>query len=327
MPAAVLSFLRPLDERAEHADGRGTVVVIGNFDGVHRGHRAVLTEAVGEARARGLHACVLTFDPHPAGVLGRTAPPMLTTLDRRAELMGALGVELVYVRRFDLAFAASSPERFARELLAGGLMARVVVVGQNFRFGAKRSGDLATLQALGAQLGFEARAHAMACDAEGPFSSTRVRDAVRAGDLGVAEAVLGRPHALSGVVARGRQLGRTLGFPTANLGSVPELLPPDGVYVVEVEEVSVAGPRRGGVMNVGLRPTVARGDAPGTPARTIEAHVFDFDGDLYGKHLRVHLVGHLRAEQRFDGVEALRAQITADAAAARELLAARMRAG
>ena len=169
----------------------GCALVVGNFDGVHRGHQSVLTEAVEAARAAHLVPSVLTFDPHPAAVVGQGAPPMLTTLERRAELVGALGVERMYVRRFDAAFASWEPERFARELVAGALRARVVVVGQNFRFGAKRAGDLTLLRALGAQLGFEVRVHAIASDAQGPFSSTRAREAIAAGDLPAVEAVLG----------------------------------------------------------------------------------------------------------------------------------------
>src|SRR5262249_18903073 len=147
-----------------------------------------------------------------------------------------LGVDRVYVRRFDAAFAAWSPERFARDLVAGVLHARIVVVGANFRFGAKRAGDLALLGDLGAELGFEARVHAVASDAHGPFSSTRAREAVAAGDLEEVKRVLGRPHELSGVVVKGDERGRTIGFPTANLGEVPELFPSNGVYAVRVHE-------------------------------------------------------------------------------------------
>ena len=151
---------------------------------------------------------------------------MLTTLKHRAELVGTLGVERMYVRRFDAAFAAWEAERFARELVAGALRARVVVVGQNFRFGAKRAGDLALLRRLGAELGFDVRVHAIASDAHGRFSSTRAREAIAAGDLPEVQAVLGRPHALSGVVVHGDERGRTINFPTANIAPVAEMLPP-----------------------------------------------------------------------------------------------------
>jgi riboflavin kinase / FMN adenylyltransferase len=160
-----------------------SAIVIGNFDGVHLGHQAVLHEAVGHARSLGLSVGVLTFDPHPGGVVGRGAPPLLTTLERRAELVGALGVERVYARRFDVEFAAWQPDRFARDLVARTLKARLVVVGENFRFGAKRAGDLTLLEDLGAELGFGVRVHAVASDAHGPYSSTRAREAVAKGDL------------------------------------------------------------------------------------------------------------------------------------------------
>jgi riboflavin kinase/FMN adenylyltransferase len=294
-------------------------LVVGNFDGVHRGHQAVLREAIDEARKAGLAACVLTFDPHPAAVVGRGAPPMLTTLERRVELMEALGVDRVYVRAFDAAFAAWSPDRFARELVAGALQARIVVVGQNFRFGAKRAGDLALLRALGAELGFDARVHAIAADAHGRFSSTRAREAIAAGDLDEAERVLGRPHALTGAVVHGDERGRTIGFPTANLDPVPEILPPDGVYAVRVEQREAATDEwralAGGVTNIGVRPTVdgAR--------RTIEAHLLDFAGDLYGSRLRLNLVARLREEKRFASLDELKAQIGRDVATARTRLA------
>jgi riboflavin kinase/FMN adenylyltransferase len=299
---------------------------------VHRGHQAVLGEAVAQARARGLACCVLTFDPHPGAVVGVGAPPLLATMERRAELMAALGIDRVYVRRFDVAFAAYPPERFARELVAATLRARLVVVGENFRFGARRSGDLGLLRALGQELGFEVRVHAVARDERGPFSSTRAREAVATGALPEATHVLGRPHALSGVVAGGDRRGRTIGFPTANLEQVPELLPPDGVYAVTVTRIDAAAPHAGtslalgqradshagtslplggGVMNIGVRPTVGGG------RRTVEVHVLGFDGDLYGARLRVDLVARLRGEQRFKSLDELKAQIARDVVAAR----------
>ena len=305
-----MSLIR-LDD-AKPGDARPSTLVVGNFDGVHRGHQAVLREAVEAAGASGLQACVLTFDPHPAAVVGAGAPPMLTTIERRAELLAALGVDRVYVRRFDAAFAAWSPERFARDLVADALQARVVVVGANFRFGAKRAGDLTLLRQLGTQLGFEARVHAVASDAGGQFSSSRAREAVAAGDLDEVMRVLGRPHSLSGVVVRGDERGRTIGFPTANLGDVPELLPPDGVYAVRV------GGRGGGVTNIGLRPTVAKSGGP----RTIETHLLDFAGDLYGARLRIELVARLRGEAKFGSLDELKAQIARDVQRAREVVGA-----
>ena len=248
------------------------------------------------------------------------APALLTTLERRAELMADLGVETVWVRRFDAAFAGWAPARFVHELVTGMLAARVVVVGDNFRFGAKRGGDLAALRSMGQELGFEVRVHAIASDARGPYSSTRAREAIAAGDLDEAAQVLGRAHELSGPVVKGDQRGRTLGFPTANLEPVAEMLPPDGVYATRVDQIGDDGTVRtlgGGVTNIGVRPTIA---AQGGGRRTIETFVFDFDGDLYGARLRLHLIARLRAEKKFAGLPELRAQIAADSAAARSKL-------
>jgi riboflavin kinase / FMN adenylyltransferase len=314
-----MGALHLIDDRAPPPAGAPCVLVIGNFDGVHQGHAAVLREAVAVARRGSLGTSVLTFDPHPAAVVGAGAPPLLTTLERRAQLMGELGVERVWVRRFDAAFAAWTPERFVRDLVTGVLAARVVVVGQNFRFGAKRGGDLAALRSMGEQLGFEVCVHATASDARGPYSSTRAREAIAAGDLDEARNVLGRTHELSGAVVQGDQRGRTLGFPTANLHPVPEMLPPDGVYATRVERVGadgVATPEGhgGGVTNIGVRPTVGGG------GRTVETFIFDFTGDLYGSQLRLHLVARLRGEKRFGSLDELKAQIAADATAARAKL-------
>ncbi len=296
-------------------------LVVGNFDGVHRGHQAVLEQVVSDARAEGLASCVLTFDPHPAAVVGHGAPPLLTSMNRRAELVGALGVDQIYVRKFDAQFAAWPPERFVCELVSGALRARVVVVGDNFRFGAKRAGDLALLRRLGAELGFEARVHPVASDARGQFSSTRARDAIAAGDLEEAQRVLGRPHELSGVVVHGDKRGRLLGFPTANLDGVKEMLPPHGIYAVTVDEVDAQGRTlvlADGVTSIGVRPTLA--DADGR--RTIETYLFDFGADLYGRRLRLHLVSRLRDEVAFASLEELTAQIGRDVTEARARLSA-----
>jgi len=300
----------------DHDLARGSVVVIGNFDGVHRGHQALFARAMAEAEARRLVPVALTFDPHPRNVLMTGPPPaLLTSTARRVELIDALGAPHVFIRRFDKAFAAWSPERFVEQLVVNALHARVVIAGDNFRFGAKRAGDDALLRALGPKLGFEAFT-LEATDAKGPLSSSRVRAALLAGDIPEATHVLGRPHSVEGVVESGDRRGRTIGFPTANLGEVAELVPPDGVYAVAVDRANGAAPRAlaTGVMNIGVRPTVG-----GDPRRTIEAHLFDFDGDLYGQRLRVQFVARLREERRFDGLGALKAQIARDVDEAREL--------
>ncbi len=309
------ALLRRIDDDTPLSGARPSALVVGNFDGVHVGHAAVLRQAVDLGRERGLETSVLTFDPHPAAVVGAGAPPVLTTLARRAQLMGDLGVASVWVRTFDRAFAASSPDRFARELVARGLGARLVVVGQNFRFGARRAGGLDLLRRLGEDLGFEVVVHAIASDARGPYSSTRAREAIAAADLAEAAHVLGRPHELSGPVVRGDQRGRTIGFPTANVAPVAEMLPPDGVYAVRVEREGAGGPLGAGVTNIGVRPTVGGG------ARTVETHLLDFAGDLYGATLRLRLVARVRDERRFADVDQLKAQIARDCVWARELVA------
>jgi riboflavin kinase/FMN adenylyltransferase len=291
----------------------GTVVVTGNFDGVHRGHQALFARAKSEADARHLVPVALTFDPHPRAVLGTGAPLLLTSTPRRVALIARLGVAHVFVRRFDRELAAWSPERFVTDLLVNDLSARVVIAGDNFRFGAKRAGDDALLRSLGPALGFEAFT-LEATDAKGALSSSRARDAVARGDVVEAAHVLGRPHSIDGVVVAGERRGRTIGFPTANLTDVTELVPANGVYAVVVDAVDGGSSRAlgKGVMNIGVRPTVSA-----EVRRTLEAHLFDFEGDLYGQRLRVHFVARLRDEAKFDGLPALKAQIAKDAAAAR----------
>ncbi|HYQ14178.1 MAG TPA: riboflavin kinase, partial [Polyangiaceae bacterium] len=208
---------------------KASLVAIGNFDGVHRGHQAVIAQAVGLAREGALAPLVLTFDPHPSLVLGRGALPALTSLPRKLELLGRQSAELqVVVEPFTLELAKTEPAEFAQRLLVEALGAKIVLVGENFRFGRARSGDFAKLSELGKTLGFQARATALECDAAGPISSTRVRTALANGELGVVETLLGRPHALTGPVVTGQGRGRTIGVPTANLGTFSEAAPPHG---------------------------------------------------------------------------------------------------
>ena len=285
-----------------------TVVAIGNFDGVHRGHQQVLTAACALGRREGLEPVVLTFDPHPAEVLARAKPERLTSLPRKVELLLRHDPELaVVVEPFVPELALMTPEAFAAEMLARGLRARHVLVGKNFRFGHQRRGDLALLSALGAQLGFRAAALDLLGDEGGSYSSTRVREALALGDLATASSILGRPHTLIGRVVEGDRRGRTLGFPTANLEGVVEQLPKLGVYATAVDVETADGAERLalGALNLGVRPTMGAG--PST-----EVHLLDFSGDLYGKTLRVHLIHYLRSEQRFDGLPALVRQLELD---------------
>jgi riboflavin kinase/FMN adenylyltransferase len=298
---------------------RPSLVVIGNFDGVHRGHRAVVESALRLAEEQSLRPLVLTFHPHPAQVLGRGARPVLTTIDRKVELLLALGERLeVVVEPFTLELSRLSPREFAREVLVERLDAKVVIVGENFRFGHQRAGDLPALRALGDELGFDAHAEPLVGDELGRFSSTRARQALELGDLSSVERCLGRPHSLSGLVVHGAARGRTIGFPTANLADVAEATPPYGVYACRVQregandEASSLGPA---VLNLGVRPTVQGGFS-------VEAHLLEFSGDLYGAALRVELVARVRDEQRFASIDELKAQITRDIATARELLRA-----
>jgi riboflavin kinase/FMN adenylyltransferase len=291
-------------------------VAIGNFDGVHRGHQALLARATKQASAQGLLPVALTFAPHPAVVLGRKAPAQLTTVARKAELIETMFATLrVVVQPFDQSFASLSPADFAAFLRAG-LGARAVLVGQNFRFGQGRAGNFDTLRELGLGLGFDVGALALQGDELGAWSSTRVRASIALGEVEEASRALGRPHELEGEVIHGQQRARGLGFPTANLGGVEQALPAFGVYAVRVLLVSPDGGTErigGGVANIGVRPTMAAGFS-------VEAHVFDLSRDLYGQRLRLELIARLREERTFPGIEALRQQIEADAAAARALL-------
>lgn len=297
------------------SDEPARLVVIGNFDGVHLGHRAVLATAQTQAKRSGLRLCVLTFDPHPAAVLSGRARPALTPTSRKKRLLEQLfsGLE-VYVQHFDQALAALSPREFVKEILVDRLHAKTVLVGENFRFGQGRAGDLSTLKELGQEFGFEAGSEPLHGDASGTYSSTRVRGLLASGDVASAAEILGRAHRLTGKVERGDQRGRTLGFPTANLGEIEQAVPADGVYAVRVfRELQEGESFLGfGVANLGSRPTVSR------PA-TVEVHILDFEGDLYEQRLGVELCERLRDVVKFDDIEALQAQIRLDAAQAQRL--------
>jgi riboflavin kinase/FMN adenylyltransferase len=286
-----------------------TLVMVGNFDGVHTGHRWVLQRGIEAAAAAGLDPVVLTFHPHPSEVLGRGTLPVLTPVERKVALMARLSPRLrVVVEPFTRELAAASPGDFARDLLARALGAREVIVGENFRFGHGRSGDFGTLRALGSELGFEARAEPLHADGAGVISSTRIRELIASGAVEGAEHLLGRPHALTGTVCEGDQRARQLGVPSANLGSVPELLPAHGVYAVLVDLLEPGGYTAlgRGIANVGVRPTQGAG------AVRAEAHVLGFSGNLYGRSIRLHFVARLRDERRFSSLDELKAQLERD---------------
>jgi riboflavin kinase/FMN adenylyltransferase len=296
----------------------GTLVAIGNFDGVHRGHRAVLNAAIHRANRQQLGPVVLTFHPHPAVVLGRGQQPTLTPIERKVELLCRLDPALrVVVEPFTEDLANMTPLEFVKELLVERLAARVVMVGENFRFGHRRSGDLTTLRSLGRTFGFDALAEALETYGGRPISSSRIREAIAAGNVAGAATLLGRPHSLTGMVIVGDQRGRSIGVPTANLGDVRGAVPSHGVYacVVDRLEADTAHALGIGVANIGIRPTVAAGFS-------VEVHVIDYSDDLYGAELRVHLVERLRGEQRFSGLDELVKQIHADIEVARDVLLA-----
>ena len=292
-------------------------VAVGNFDGVHRGHQALVAAAVEEARGLGGTAAVLTFDPHPSRVLfPERAASALMTLAQKAEVLAAHGIEHVAVLEFTRELAGRTAEEFAREVLLGTLAARSVVVGPDFRFGRGRGGDAPALAALGAQLGFGVRIVDPVLDGGERVSSTRIREALEVGGVARAAELLGRRYFVDGRVVEGDQRGRTLGFPTANLDVENETIPAAGVYACWCRVLDAAAEPHPAAVNIGRRPTF---DGVRT---TVEAHLLGFEGDLYGRRLRLEFVDRLRAEQRFDGPEALRQQIHADVAAARAVLRA-----
>lgn len=293
------------------ADFGPSALTIGNFDGVHRGHRALIERVTAKARELKLVSCVLTFEPHPREFFNpKAAPARLTRLRDKLELIGAAGVERVHVARFDRPFATLSAERFVDQVLAHGLATRWLLVGRDFRFGARRAGDFAALAAAGARHGFEVESMPDVLFAGTRVSSSAVRAALAAGELAAAERLLGHAYTISGRVAHGAKLGRSLGFPTANI--VLRRPPPlSGIFVVEVDGVPDGSMR--GVASIGRRPTVNP-----VPLPLLEVHLFDWERDLYGEHLRVRFLKKLRDERKYDGLDALRDAIAHDARQARE---------
>ena len=300
----------------------GTVVTIGAYDGVHLGHQAVIAEVRRRAGARGLATAVVTFDRHPASVVRpESAPRLLTDLDQKLELLAETGVDYCLVITFDEARSHEPADEFVREVLAGCLGARVVVVGEDFHFGHRRAGNVALLRKMGAELGFEVDGLELVGTDGRPagdlerVSSTRIRHALAEGDLALANGLLGRPYEVRGVVARGDKRGRELGFPTANV-SVPGdvLLPADGIYAGWYERPD--GAVHPTAISLGRRPTFYAE----AHASLLEAHLLDFSGDLYDEQARVRFVAWLRGEANFASVEELISQIDRDCDAARRTL-------
>jgi riboflavin kinase/FMN adenylyltransferase len=294
------------------APGSGRqALTIGNFDGVHRGHQAMLLRTVSRARDLRVASCVLTFEPHPREFFTpAAAPARLTRLRDKLELMAAAGVSRVHVARFDAQLAALAAERFVEDILARGLRAAWLLVGRDFRFGARRGGDFALLEQLAARHGFELEAMPEVAFGGARVSSSAAREALAAGDLARAGQLLGRTYAISGRVVHGEKLGRELGFPTANilLRRRPALA---GIFVVECRIEAESG-WRPAVASIGRRPTVNPTAAP-----LLEVHLLDYAGDLYRRHLQVRFLAKLRDEEKYASVPALRAAIARDAAQAR----------
>jgi riboflavin kinase/FMN adenylyltransferase len=295
-----------------------SVVTIGSYDGVHRGHQLIIGRAVERARELGVPSVVVTFDPHPSEVVRPGShPPLLAPHHRRAELMGELGVDELLVLPFTVEFSRLSPEEFVRTVLVDALGARLVVEGPSFRFGHRAGGDVARLAKLGERYGYQVEVVDLYVRGEAgggePFSSTLTRRMIAEGDVGGALEVLGRPHRVEGVVVRGAHRGRELGYPTANVETLPySAIPADGVYA---GWLVVQGERMPAAISVGTNPTF------GGTERTVEAYAIDRVGlDLYGMHAGVDFLAYLRGQEKFDSIDALLERMADDVKRARELV-------
>ncbi len=297
----------------------GGVAVLGNFDGVHRGHQAVFARAAAIARAAAAPLVAVTFEPHPRSFFRPDDPPFrLTPFRNKAHRLEALGIDLLLVLHFDAALHRMPAADFVDAVLVEGLAASHVVVGYDFVFGHNRGGDTVFLKDAGARKGFGVTVvEPVTSDGDEIFSSTRIRDYLKAGNPAAAAALLGRPFEFEGRVMHGNAMGRELGYPTANLGFGEYLRPAYGIYAVRVGiDRPDALTWHDGVASFGVRPTIGEDLEP-----VLEAYIFDFSGDLYGVHLRVRLIDYLRPELKFAGLEALRDQIADDCARARAILA------
>jgi len=305
------------DWQATPSEWKGATVAFGNFDGVHRGHQALLARAAEQARALGAPLVVLTFEPHPRRFfVPDTGPFRLTLPPAKVRLLAQYGVQAVLAQRFDASFASLSPDAFVDDVLLGGLGARHIMCGYDFTFGARRGGNVEMLRAMGEAKGFGVTVLDPVMREGEIYSSTRIREALRAGWASAAAELLGHDWEIEGAVEMGDQRGRTIGFPTANVALGEHLRPRFGVYAVRALVDGKNGSEwRDAVANLGRRPTF------GKLQENFEVHLFDFSGDLYGQTLRVALVDFIRPEMKFSGLDQLKAQIAADGAAARKILA------
>ena len=290
----------------------GGAVTIGNFDGVHRGHAQLVEQLCELAKQNSGPAVVFTFEPHP-GVLLRpeAVPPPLSWLERKVALLGELGVDWVIAYPTDLDLLALEPREFFERIVRDGLQARAMVEGPNFHFGRERAGDIDTLKQYCQESAIQLEVAQPKADGDTLISSSRVRQAIGGGEMGVANEMLGRPHRIRGEVVRGAERGRTIGFPTANLGAIDCLLPADGVYacraIVPSGEFAAA-------VNIGPNPTFAEGE------RKVEAHLLDFEGDLYGQSIEIDFLDRLRGVVSFESIDALKQQLSNDCLATREIV-------
>ena len=306
-----MKVLRAIDELSSLPGS--THLAIGVFDGLHVGHQAVIGRALESARQSSGHAVVVTFDPHPVRVLRpEKAPRLLTSTRHKVKLIEKLGVDAVLLLEFTLEFSKTAPEIFIEKLAQAAQHLNQICVGQEWTFGANRSGSIRLLEKMAPKLGFHVASVAPILVDQHVVSSTLIRSAVEAGDLQSAAKYLGRDFTILGTVTQGRQLGRRLGFPTANLQAHNELFPPDGVYAAKAW---FREQEYGGVVNIGIRPTIENESGE----RTLELHLFDFDQQIYGEDIEVAFVQYLRAEQKFAGVDELRGQIRRDAELARQI--------
>ncbi len=293
---------------------RGSVIAVGAFDGLHRGHQALLTQVRERGQILGCSPAVVSFEPLPRAYFSPEPVPRLSSVREKLRGFATAGMEHSLLLRFNQALTTMSAEDFVRRVLVQRLAAREVWVGGDFRFGHKRTGDVALLERMGAELGFSACTMPVIQLNGTRVSASRVRGLLAAGEFSGAEPLLGRPFVIDGKVERGNQLGRTLGYPTANIHLRQRKAPVQGIFAVRVGlgESECSWP---GVASLGVRPTVNQVSQP-----LLEVHLFDFEGDLYGKRMAVEFVAKLRDEQKFDGLEPLKAQMALDARMARELL-------
>jgi len=305
-----MEVYRGLD--AIHGGFSASVVTLGNFDGVHLGHQEIFRRLKARASELKTQALVLTFDPHPVRVLRPAmSPDLITPLEEKLRLIAECGIDGVVLADFTKEFAAQHPGSFVDEVLCEKLSARYVIVGHDFTFGRGKEGTIDSLKEMGERKGFDVEV-VEALVSEGEIvSSTRIRGLIAGGDVSAAAALLGRNYSIYGEVVKGDGRGRSLGFPTANIASHGELFPENGVYAVEIE---LEKKRMSGIANVGVRPTFGGGE------RTIEAHIFDFDGSLYGEVVRLDFVGRVRDEISFSGPEELSRQIRQDIVEAKNIL-------